>query len=392
MVIDYNKFELLLAHNKVYDAWPFVMSLRQNRNYMDYSCSILQTVYKHRVDKIKEIEQEIHDTAFQNKRQRIPFTVGHTKETYINVFGDEISYCFFLRKTVYEFFHYARISIDLLAQITNAALFGDEKVSSDEKNLIGELTKKLQKVSEFSAIYSFFVSLKTERNNKASLYSYLTAFDNHLKHINTIGVEIKNSVFFGADCSFKLNSFIYNNYEFPEVDAVSKIVDIQKFAQDTIDKGLGIIQTLVPKAHGTTQRIHDVSFEVIDNGTDRHITFFINVNDKIDELPQIISVCPIKVLTKGIWTSNIPFNEIFIRRNNPSTNLDIIGVAKANGNNTDEQYRKFTISPCGLSEYYKYINDYKQNYEKVSFNPIALTGNWVIVDKSQKSEENNAEK
>lgn len=244
MEFDFSQFELLLAKHKVYDAWPFVMSLRQNRNYMEYSCSILQTVYNHRVKKIQEIEQDIHDTALKNIGIKIPFTIGQTEETYIHVFGDKINDCFFLRKTVYEFFHYARVSIDFLAQIANAALFGDEKVSSDEKDFIGEVAKKIHRVSDFSALNSFFDSLNSKRKDKNSMYSYLCAFDNHLKHINTIGVEIKNSVFFGDDYSFKLNSFIYKNYEYPETDAIGKIVDIQKFVQDTIDTGLNIIQSL----------------------------------------------------------------------------------------------------------------------------------------------------
>ncbi len=42
-----------------------------------------------------------------------------------------------------EFFHYGRVSMDVLFQLINAALLGDEAFDVEDKGLLGKLLKKL---------------------------------------------------------------------------------------------------------------------------------------------------------------------------------------------------------------------------------------------------------
>ena len=44
-----------------------------------------------------------------------------------------------------EFFHYARVSMDILIQIVNAALLGDKSYPVSDKRLISKVLKELKR-------------------------------------------------------------------------------------------------------------------------------------------------------------------------------------------------------------------------------------------------------
>ena len=111
--------------------------------------------------------------------------------TNLDVGGYELDDIIFLRKTAMEFFHYGRVSMDVLFQIINAALLGDEAFDVEDKGLLGKLLKKLNQKPEFSTLLQLM-----DANKNDTRFQYLMAFDNYIKHIKTILISVKKQYFY----------------------------------------------------------------------------------------------------------------------------------------------------------------------------------------------------
>lgn len=59
MGLDLKEFQKKLAHQKVYDAWQYVDSLREMINYMNLSYQLLENVHKTRRKSLKKQETKI---------------------------------------------------------------------------------------------------------------------------------------------------------------------------------------------------------------------------------------------------------------------------------------------------------------------------------------------
>ena len=58
----------------------------------------------------------------------------------------------FLKKTSLEFFHYARLSMDVLFQIINASLLGDSAIAVEDKGIISKLLTAVGREPNFAAL------------------------------------------------------------------------------------------------------------------------------------------------------------------------------------------------------------------------------------------------
>ena len=118
MAFDFKKLQKLLAQYKVYNAWQYVESLNEYLTYMAASYKLAEKVYENRVSSLSERSQSLLQKAITTG------TVNVTDEdldcTRITVAGLEIDDELYLKKSTLEFFHYAKISIDILFQIINA--------------------------------------------------------------------------------------------------------------------------------------------------------------------------------------------------------------------------------------------------------------------------------
>lgn len=132
--MDMNLLKKALATHKVYDAWQYVESLRETTGYMKASYEMLVKVYNHRIDTLAEVERSILSEA--HKTGKASYNTRDLNQTNLDIGGYEIDDAFFLRKTSIEFFHYARISMDVLFQIVNAALLGDDAIPVEDKGLL----------------------------------------------------------------------------------------------------------------------------------------------------------------------------------------------------------------------------------------------------------------
>lgn len=168
---DIKKIEKIIAENKVYDAWQYVQSLLETLVYMSVSYEMLLKVHEHRVYTLQEVQQNILTETLETGTSKL--MVSDLQKTNLNVGGYKLDDVIFLRKTAMEFFHYARVSMDVLFLITNAALLGDNAINVEDKGLLGKLLKELGKKPEFTNLLSLMTVNKNDSN-----FEYLMKFKN----------------------------------------------------------------------------------------------------------------------------------------------------------------------------------------------------------------------
>lgn len=378
MRIDLKIFQKELAQQKVYDTWQYVNSLRESLTYMSLSYELLNNVYRNRGESLKRQEQSLLQTAL--KKGSMSVTDKDLKCTDINIAGASIDDTVFLRKTIMEFFHYARISIDILFQIINAALLGDEGCEITDRNLVHKINTKLKKVSYFSNLKSML-----DDNKKSDTFKYIRAFDNYIKHIKTILVTIKTSFLIGNTNEFMIREFIYDGKLYQAENAINKVREVENYVQETVEKILLEVQKQLPNCLNNRQRIHNIRFKQTlkvnqNSNVVEYISFFIEVQDNISELPNEIKVLPLIIKPNDeIYSYDFRFKKIFIKKKDCDEN-GIIGCAELkNGLETNEFYRIFKVRSCGIEEYQRYICSFANDYPKISINPYAMEGEVIII-------------
>lgn len=375
MTIDFNELERKLAETKVYNAWQYVQSLCETLGYMEVSYEMLGKVYEHRRDTIQLVNKEKFNEAVE--RGQSSFRERDLKRTNLNIGGYELDDCIFLRKTAMEFFHYGRMSMDVLFQIVNAALLGDDELDVEDKGLLGKLLRKLNSKPEFAALLQLMDNSKNDAR-----YQYLMAFDNYIKHIKTILITIKNSILLRNTDTFEINSFSYGGVSYPTENALSKIEEIRNFVNDTIDEMLKEILNQLPHCISNGQRIQEIHYKQVYSEHEgktcmEYISFFIDVPNDISDLPSEIKVYPLIIKPNNeIYSFDFRFDKIFIRKQGSDENA-IVGVATLkNGLDTNEFYRVYEVTACSQFDYGLYLATFKEMYkeQKLHMNIYAMDG------------------
>lgn len=157
-----------------------------------------------------------------------------------------------------EFFHYGRISMEVLFQIVNAALLGDEAYPVDDKKLLHKLLDKLSNEPKFGTLLQL---MNTNKND--TRYQYMMAFDNYIKHIKTVLITVKNSILIGNSDIFQLNAFSYKGVEYPTVNALDKIKQIHDYVINTINSILSEILVQIPNCLSNNHRIQEIHYKQV---------------------------------------------------------------------------------------------------------------------------------
>lgn len=373
MSLDIKEFQKELAHQKVYDTWQYVDSLREMLTYMDLSYKLLVNVHKNRVDSLKAQQSKILQEAVETGSASLKESDLHC--TDLKIAGLDIDDSIFLRKTIVEFFHYARMSVDIMFQIINAALFGDESFEVMDRKLIRKINSKLDAISSFA-------NLKTllDANKVNQTFLYLQAFDNYIKHIKTILVTVKTSFIIGSNDEFLIKDFIYDRIPYPMANALDKVKEVNDYVQQKAEEILTEVKDQLPNCLNNSQRIQNISFKQVmkENAQSKaveYISFFIDVQNDISELPNEIKVLPLLVKPNDeIYSFDFRIKKIFIRKKG-SEEDSIVGYAELkNGLETNEFYRIFEVHACGIDEYYKYIFNFVNDYPQVTLNYYAMEG------------------
>lgn len=97
------------------------------------------------------------------------------------------------------------------------------------------------------------------------------------------------------------------------------------------------------------------------------------MQNDISELPNEIKILPVIVKPNDeIYSFNFRFHKIFIKKKGCGED-SIVGCDELkNGLETNELYRIFEVRACDVTEYYKYIFSFAQNYPKISINYYAM--------------------
>lgn len=395
MPIDISRLERTLAEHKVYDAWQYVKSLQETLGYMSVSYNMLLKVHDHRVTTLATVGQDIIRQAHETGKGRC--TTDDLDRTNLVIDGYEIDDVVFMRKTAMEFFHYGRISMDVLFQIVNAGLLGDEAYSVEDKGLLRKLLTKLATKPEFATLLQLM-----DTNKNDSRYQYLMAFDNYIKHIKTILITVKNSILIGNANIFQLNAFSYGDIDYPAENALDKIKEIHDYVISTIDAILSEILVQIPNCLANTQRIQEIHYKQVFTEREgktytKYVSFFIDVPNNLSDLPAEIKVYPLIIKPNNeIYSFDFRFDKIFIRKAG-SEETDILGVANLkNGLATNEFYRIYEVKPCTQIDYGLYVANFKAAYDgmRMSMNLYAMDGVMLFIKdyKAQNIEtENSAE-
>ncbi|MBU3130561.1 hypothetical protein [Clostridium tagluense] len=377
MTIDLNAFQKSLAQHKVYDAWQYVESLRETLTYMNISCELLEKVYEHRIEALSTQEQKIMETAVKTGKASI--RQEDLSCTNLDIVGLVIDDSMFLRKNTMEFFHYARMSMDILFQIINAALFGDKSSEVTDRRLISNVLGTLSNTHAFADLKTLL-----DNNKNDDKFKYLQAFDNYIKHIKTILVIVKNSFMLGNTNEFFIREFVYNGTSYPTVKALNKVKETNDYVINTVKDILLEVQKQLLNCLDNSKRIQTISFKQLIKENPKsniveYISFFIDVQNDISELPQEIKVLPLIIKPNDeIYSFDFRFHKIFIKKKGCEEE-SIIGCAELkNGLETNELYRRFDVRTCDIKEYHEYVFSFAQNYPKISINYYAMEGSIMM--------------
>lgn len=380
MTINYKKIEKALAQNKVYNAWQYVKSLNETLMYMNVSYDMLNKVHENRISTLQQIQNEKIEEL--KRVGKASYKVSDMQRTCLNICGCEIADTIFLQKTVIEFFHYGKVSIDVLFQLINAALLGDEAVEAEDKTLLNQLPNKLKQKSEFSTLYQLIKQNKTDTK-----FQYLMAFDNYIKHIKVISILVNDSINENQH-DFKINAFSYGKENYNEVNVLDKIFELREYILTTVDVILQELLRQIPNCISNKQRIQEIHYKIVKqafgekNGKERvnYIAFFIDVPNDISDLPAEIKVYPLIVKPNDeIYSFNFKFDKIFVRKSGTDES-SIVGVATPkNDINSNEFYRIYKVNACEQKDYLTYIYTFGDVYksQKININIFAMDG--VIV-------------
>lgn len=202
MNIDFQQLEKRLAEQKVYDAWQYVKSLYETLDYLTISYNLLNKIYEHRKTVLESTKNEIFQNAKEKGKASI--TQDELNRTNLDIAGYQIDDVAFLRKTTIEFFHYSRVSMDVLFQIINAGLLGDKAFPVTDKRLLINVLNKIDKIQDFANLKQQLSQINLDNE-----YDYLRAFDNYIKHIKTVLINVKNSFIIGNVDEFYINPELF---------------------------------------------------------------------------------------------------------------------------------------------------------------------------------------
>lgn len=335
--------------------------------------------YEKRIESLSIKGQKIMETAVNTGEASI--REDDLNCTQLVIAGVTVDDSLFLRKNIMEFFHYARMSMDILFQIINAALFGDKSSEITDRRLIGNVLHTLGNTPNFNDLN---IMLANNKNN--NIFKYLQAFDNYIKHIKTILVTVKNSFILGNSNEFFIREFVYDGVSYPSENALEKVKKTKDYVIQTVDNVLLEVQKQLPNCLDNSTRIQKINFKQVikENSNSKaieYISFFIDVQNDLSDLPQEIKVLPLIIKPNDeIFSFDFRFHKIFIKKIGCGEE-SIIGCAELkNGLETNELYRKFEVRACGIEEYHEYVFSFIQNYPKISINYYAMEGSIISIN------------
>lgn len=387
MSIDLKNLQRTLADNKVYDAWPYVLGLIDAMRHMHLSYDLAKAVYNHRKGEIERFNQSMLQEAASAPGTKVQVTWQGVKPPYQDIAGIEVDDTILMEKSVVEFFHYARVSIDIVYQIVNAALYGDEAIEEEDVK-VKKLCRKLANDAHFGTILNIMNNAST-----ANELIYMREFDNYTKHISKITFSIKNSLFFGNKAEFVICAFNYKGTDYPECVAINKMDTVLQEVVDHIEAILAELIIQIPNAKGTDSRCHSVSFKSQIREHDGksfvdYVVYFLEVEHGIADLPSEISLLPLAIKPDGeIEDHRLDMDTLFVTIKGQEEK-GICGIAKVDtAQRKAAAYRKYTLQSASIDDFYDYLSTFKDDYANQKFQFKAMEGSFVTYKLEEETKE-----
>lgn len=154
-----------------------------------------------------------------------------------------------------------------------------------------------------------------DANKNDIKFQYLMAFENYIKHIKTILISVKNSIFIGNQDILKINAFSYGGVNYAEEDALDKTLELRDYVYATVDVLLQELLQQIPNCISNSQRIREIHYKQVITEKDgkayvNYIAFYIDVRNDISDLSTEIKVYPLIVkLDDEIYSFDFKFEK-----------------------------------------------------------------------------------
>lgn len=229
-----NFFDLLEKYD-IEACRPYIKSLADKRNYMLLSHDLF-------VNTVESLRKRVQETSAKkieelNRSGYCSFGSSDTKQWNTLIDGYEIGFQDMLRKTAWDFFHYARLTIDMYLQIINVSIL--DKPYPDEEVRFSKLKSSIE---PYKDMVSFL-----EDNEKNTEYKYILSFDNYMKHINEVPIDVKmnsSGLFDFTEMALEevyIHSFSYKEQNYEMVKATDKISSARDYTVKTTSRFLRIL-------------------------------------------------------------------------------------------------------------------------------------------------------
>ena len=246
----YEEIVSFFKDNGLNDAVYYIDSLFSMMELATFSYNLVNEEYvKLTGSKDHENKQNL-EASLESGEKNTDFTAILVQPA---ISGHEISDTVFVKKAVFDFIHYARMSLDALAQVINQTVLygfylGDKEVSW--KGVVKRLGAKGFTTPLFE---------HTKKMQKEESFNYLCALDNKIKHNCAAGLNllyIDNDAFMIApfrvlyykikrDQEGKIKSKTLKCRPFKDYNAVQKLEEIETFVNQQIFETLAIIKQII---------------------------------------------------------------------------------------------------------------------------------------------------
>ena len=255
MSINLNNFREALLANKSPEAVRYLESLWDVYTaYMPISYALAEKS----AEKILQGEKEfidnmndVMDRQFANGSSMACYTpaISDFQKNICTFEGVEMPTEIMLKKSIYEFIHWASICFDLITQLINAALLGRDSIDIESLQIIPKVTQKIQRKCGCCGLFAIMESIRYNQE-----YLYIRAFDNCVKHIQLVESRVPavqiNIGFEEPPARFTIKAFSHKRASYNEVDALDKIRKIYEYVRKTIYKILLEIQNIILRSIG----------------------------------------------------------------------------------------------------------------------------------------------
>lgn len=232
--INYKDFQEVLVKNNSPEACQYLESLWDAYTaYMPISFCMAEKM----AEKIVQGETEFIENMNKQLANGSPVAqyrpkISDLPRNICNFQGLEIPAEMLFKKSVYDFFHWARMCLELPLQLINAVFGGVDKSSPEDTRLQCKVKELLKNETRFEELLDM-MNRATENDE----YKYTCAFDNCMKHIKLVPIKVRTiQISFGSQPSpkFSILAFSHKGHSFDTVNALDKVNGVEEFIRVTI--------------------------------------------------------------------------------------------------------------------------------------------------------------